>query len=481
MSKKKTEERLDEEAEIAEEEGKEVIASGTKRLPTKGEQDRLVYVVRDELGLGFSPAIKILRHRQQFEEETIELMREFKGLPFPDSALAISKSMKMTFHWAAAAWTEGTFFSKAHPPRIIQVDCGPNGEKIGVPIGNFQIPMLEDAMCNVGQSRDGSCFFSVTIKRKFSEKMEEMLTLAEKLARAESLYRGKALRFTMEEDAEGKLQPIITFMKLGEEETLILPRQAEVHMQANLWTPIQQPEAAAALGIPIKRALLLYGRYGVGKTLAAHRTAHIALEFERTFIYVDDAHYLSEAYLFADQVSPAVLFVEDIDRVTSNKGSLATLANVLDGVTSKGAGVYLVATTNHIDKIPPILLRPGRFDMHLELTVPDEPAIRALIELYAPQIEGDVETAVKLLEGHIPAIIRECCERAKLYSLTRGAGDITGQDLADAVDGMGKEMERIAIANAPPAELSNGDRLAEAMHDVVHNGSGKVKGSAVKA
>ena len=447
--------------------------TGEDKLPTKHEQDELVAVVQG-LGLTYTSAIKILRHRRQFEEEVVEIGRVFKGLPWADAALAISKAMQQTFHWAAAKITEATFFSPEHPPRIIQVECGPNGERIGVPMGNFEIPMLDDARCSGEPNRQGDFFFTAQIKRKYSIKMEEMLNLAEKLARSESLYRGKALRFNVEHEEEGQPQNVITFMQLGAEEELVLSRHTEVHMQANLWTPIQKPKEAAALGVPLKRAMLLYGKYGVGKTLAAHRTAHISLEHGRTFIYVPKSEDLARAYEFADQVSPAVLFVEDVDRITMDKVQLSTLANVLDGVTSKGAGVYLVATTNHIDAIPGILLRPGRFDMHLELSVPDEPAIEKLIALYAPQITGKVKVAVEALEGQIPAVIREACERAKLYALTRGEGtSIMAQDLADAANGMQQEMDRIQEANADRQEKSVGDQLADNLRTVIQNGSGE--------
>ncbi len=138
-------------------------------------------------------------------------------------------------------------------------------------------------------------------------------------------------------------------------------------------------EAARRFGLPEPRGLLLLGVQGCGKSLTAKAVAHawrlplLRLDMGRIFsgLVGSSEENLRRAIRVAESVAPAVLWVDEIEKALS--GSLSS--NVSDaGVTArifgalltwlaeKTAPVFVVATANRIDALPPELLRKGRFD-----------------------------------------------------------------------------------------------------------------------
>lgn len=429
-------------------------------LPVSREGNRIVLPA----DLSLDQAIAILQNRKEHDEQKIQFVREFEDIPWADAAVALYKAMQTEFHWVDAKATAGSFFTPSKPPQIVKVKSGANGETVNVAIGDFALAAAEDAVCAINYN-GRNVWFAVSCKRKYEARINEMLDHAERIMRSESLYRGKAIEFSM---TDGNIfeepAPDISFMALGDDKALILPEDVERDLRANIWTLLRKPSACRRLGIPTKRAVLMYGTYGVGKTLAAYRTAMVTNDTGHTFVYVADSIYLNDAYKFAIQMSPSVLFVEDVDRRLYDDDYLSELSNILDGINTKDSGVVLVATTNHVDKIPAVLLRPGRIDASIEVPPPDAATVKRLIEHYAPSLEGDTTAGADLLAGNIPAVVREACERAKLFALAADRHNPTGDDLADAARSMKRQMELLQIATAPKGKLSTGDLLHQAIH-----------------
>lgn len=144
---------------------------------------------------------------------------------------------------------------------------------------------------------------------------------------------------------------------------------------------------------------------------------------------------LKRIYPFAARYAPSVIFAEDIDLVVRssqglNDDGINMLNNVLDGVDSKGAEIILVLTTNHVDQIPPSMLRPGRIDTMVEFFLPDRDTAAKLVLQYGGAdidlTDFDSEVVGNIIQGNQPATIHEMVKRAKLYSQVRYPANYRG-------------------------------------------------------
>ncbi|KAF2744342.1 putative mitochondrial chaperone bcs1 [Sporormia fimetaria CBS 119925] len=144
-------------------------------------------------------------------------------------------------------------------------------------------------------------------------------------------------------------------------------------------------------GLPYQRGYLLHGPPGTGKSsLCLSIAGHFDLD-----VYVLTLPSLNDRLLkalFAELPQHCIVLLEDVDATavhrkadgsadpngsTDKKVSLSTLLNVLDGLASSH-GRLLIMTTNHIERLDPALIRPGRVDMKLELYLADEDMINQL-------------------------------------------------------------------------------------------------------
>jgi transitional endoplasmic reticulum ATPase len=165
---------------------------------------------------------------------------------------------------------------------------------------------------------------------------------------------------------------------------------------------------------------------------------------------VDRVIGLHEAYRFARRYAPAVIFVEDIDRVTEGGRSVKVddILNNCDGIESKSLEVITIFTTNHVENIQKAMIRPGRIDVVLHIGAPDAVAAARLIREYSKDILApgeDITEASQIMAGNIPAMIREIVERAKLYCINRSTDTtevlLTNRDLVEATKLMQGHMD----------------------------------------
>jgi transitional endoplasmic reticulum ATPase len=201
-----------------------------------------------------------------------------------------------------------SFFGQ-EPPRFIAVPTGPN-ETTEVPWGNFEVPLLEDTYFMTGgvQDEDLGPLFRVQVScpRKLRPQVEGIFILLEAYLAEHSLYRGKAFN--------GGEMPEFLDLSLVDPEKVAYSEMVTAQLEANIWAVLRHAESLRDAGLPLKRAVLLHGPYGTGKTLAGLLTARIAVESGWTFIHArpgkDDVRdVLRTASLYA----PAVVFAEDLD------------------------------------------------------------------------------------------------------------------------------------------------------------------------
>jgi transitional endoplasmic reticulum ATPase len=421
-------------------------------------------------------AIETLQRKKKEEEQTYNAYEILDGFPF-DAAVAFNRAMQRLYGYASPVDTPS--FWGPQPPVFITVKTGPrDGDNMQIPWGSFKLPNVESPLTFRVHDDNGSPCLLVhgKVKRKDQYVILELVKLARKILKEESIYKGKAISFKVQEDGQLDTARPPEFMNLEgvQASDLVLNDDVGDQIRTNLFTPIEATEECRRLKIPLKRGVLLAGDYGTGKTLTARVTAKIAQDNGWTFVNLDNVRGLEHALRFASRYSPAVVFAEDIDRILEERDEAANdLINTIDGIVSKSAEVLTVLTTNHVERIAPVMLRPGRLDAIIPIDPPDERTAIKLVQAYAgislPK-NADLEQVGISLKGMIPATIREVVERSKLGMIGRRAQAIAAHDLVVAARGMTAHME---LVNRKPNEPSPEHKLGAAFYELL---SGKEHG-----
>ncbi|MCL6428840.1 ATP-dependent zinc metalloprotease FtsH [Spiroplasma sp. JKS002669] len=159
------------------------------------------------------------------------------------------------------------------------------------------------------------------------------------------------------------------------------------------------PQRYSQMGARTPKGVLLVGPPGTGKTLLAKAVAGEAgvpffsisgAEFEEVFVGVG-ASRVREMFTAAKKSAPCIIFIDEIDAVGRKRASAATTANEqtlnqllveMDGFETN-VGIIIMAATNRRDVLDEALLRPGRFDREISLSLPDIKEREAILRLHA--------------------------------------------------------------------------------------------------
>ena len=203
--------------------------------------------------------------------------------------------------------------------------------------------------------------------------------------------------------------------------------------------PLKHPETFQHMGIRPPKGTLLYGIPGTGKTLLAKA---VASESEANFISVKGPELLSkwvgesekgvrEVFRKAKQAAPTVIFFDEIDAIASARSGNDTDSGVTKRVVNQLLtemygleelqDVAIIAATNRPDILDAGLMRPGRFDRHIQVKEPDEEARLAIFKVHTKDMplkdDVDLEKLAKNTDGYVGADIESVCREAAMLTL----------------------------------------------------------------
>lgn len=220
--------------------------------------------------------------------------------------------------------------------------------------------------------------------------------------------------------------------------------------------PLLNPELFTRVGVKAPKGVLLYGPPGTGKTLLARA---VAATLDINFLKVvssaivdkyigESARIIREMFTYARDHAPCIIFMDEIDAIGGRRFSegnssdrevqrtLMELLNQMDGFEELGQ-VKLIMATNRPDVLDPALLRPGRLDRKIEISLPNEQGRLDILKIHsvniAKQGEIDLEAIVKLSDGFNGADLRNVCTEAGMFAIREERDWIVQEDLMKAV------------------------------------------------
>ena len=231
----------------------------------------------------------------------------------------------------------------------------------------------------------------------------------------------------------------------------------EKEEMAELIEYLKNPKKFAKMGARIPKGILLSGAPGTGKTLLAKAVAGEAdvpfysisgSDFVEMFVGVG-ASRVRDMFKKAQATAPCIVFIDEIDAVGRQRGTgvggghdereqtLNQLLVEMDGI-GDNTGVVIIAATNRPDVLDPALLRPGRFDRQITVSLPDKRGRHAILKVHArnKQIGTDVELEglARRTPGFSGADLENVLNEAAILAVRDKKEVISMEHLDEAVD-----------------------------------------------
>ena len=230
---------------------------------------------------------------------------------------------------------------------------------------------------------------------------------------------------------------------------------------------LKDPKAYTRLGAKIPKGIIIVGPPGTGKTLLVKAVAGEAQvpffsisgsEFVEMFVGVG-ASRVRDLFRKAKEKVPCIVFIDEIDAVGRSRGkntlysganderesTLNQLLTEMDGFGTN-SGVMVIAATNRADVLDPALLRPGRFDRHIYLELPNSNERKAIFKVHLRPLVLDTSVNADFLAAQTPgfsgADIANICNEAALIAARNKKDKVDKQDFVDAIDRVVAGLEK---------------------------------------
>ena len=246
---------------------------------------------------------------------------------------------------------------------------------------------------------------------------------------------------------------------------------------------LQNPKKFRKLGCKIPKGCLLIGSPGTGKTLLARATAG---ESNVPFFTVSGSEFIEmfagvgslrvrNLFSQAKQYSPCIIFIDEIDAMGKHRGmgmnydereqTLNQLLTEMDGFT-QNQGIIVMAATNRFDVLDPALLRSGRFDRQINVSIPNIKERREILIIHSQRIPlcatVNMDYISKSTSGCSGADLANLMNEAALITAKYNKRYVTMQELEYAKDRIMMGVERKSL------DMSNEQKKIIAYHEGGH-------------
>mgnify|MGYP000067788275 CR=1 FL=1 len=249
--------------------------------------------------------------------------------------------------------------------------------------------------------------------------------------------------------------------------------------------PLADPETFHRLGIDPPSGVLLHGPPGTGKTLIARAVANEVDAYFETIsgpqivskFKGESEERLREAFDRAQERSPAILFVDEIDSIAGARDEdadmetrvVAQLLTLMDGLEERGR-VIVIGATNRVDAIDEALRRGGRFDREIEIGVPDVNGRREILDVHTRGVpladDVDLDRIAAATHGFVGADLQSLTTEAAMSALRRDASGptVTRADFEAALAAVEPSAMREYVAESPAVDFDDVGGLDDVTH-----------------
>lgn len=248
---------------------------------------------------------------------------------------------------------------------------------------------------------------------------------------------------------------------------------------------LRSPKKFTDMGAHIPKGILMVGPPGTGKTLLAKAVAGEAnvpffsisgSDFVEMFVGTG-ASRVRDMFKTAQKSAPCIIFIDEIDAVGRQRGAgmgggndereqtLNQLLVEMDGMTDN-AGIVVIAATNRPDVLDPALLRSGRFDRRVTVSLPDIKGREAILQVHArnKKLANDVSLAnlAKRTPGFSGADLANVLNEGAILAVRKNESKVTMTDLDEAID-------RVMMGSAKKSKkYTEKDKILVAYHEAGH-------------